>query len=249
MSIKTLEKKWEGNGADQNDKNRLFNDDREEIKNLFKIIKTGINSNWILYRMPKVGKGVPPPAKITDIIDDLFENEKMKNPDNTRVFFTFSRAQLTDQQKQALTYPHGLTPLDLYIVYQTDQFDEQENLISTNSTLVSFAEKGDGFTYAYYFSLSNQERLSIKQLSKSPESIQLSPNVKLTYDNYLEVYNNVLGTTIILGLSTTQPPLASLQYATKSKYFYEDLSENGINQPNLPETVLTGLSKNLSEFD
>ena len=201
--------------------------------------------------MPKVGKGVPPPAKITDIIHDLFENGKFQSPDNTDFLFTFALAELTDQQKQVLilTYPQGLTPLDVYIVYQVDQFDEEENLISTSSHLVSFVKKGDGFIYGYYYDLTDQERLSIKKLTKSSEPILLSPNVKFTFTNYTEVYNNVLGTTVILGLSTTKPPYASLQYAAKSKYFYEYLFENGIDQPNLPATVLTGLSKTLSEFD
>lgn len=200
--------------------------------------------------MSKVGKGVPPPAKITNIIGDLFENEKIKNLDNTRSFVTFSRAQLTNQQKKSLTYSEGSIPTDLYIVYQTDQFDMEGNLISTSSQLISFIKKNDGFTYGYYYKLLNQKRWNIDKLAQSSEPIKLSMDPIFVFDNYIEVYHNVLGTTVILGLGTEiGAQLASLQYTHKSKYFYEILYENGIEEPTYPITILVGLSKNLSKFD
>jgi hypothetical protein len=72
--------------------------------------------------------------------------------------------------------------------------------------------------------------------------------VKFIFDNYVEVYNNVLGTTVILGLDNKKP-YASLQYRdNKSKYYFENLEISGIAEPNYPKTCLIGLSKNLLMF-
>lgn len=196
--------------------------------------------------MLKVGKGVPPPAKISNIIDDLFKNEKIRNNDNTRLYITFSRAQLTEEQKNSLIYSEEFSPLDIYIIYQTDEFDAERNLISTNSQLVSFVKKNDGFIYGYYYNLLNQKRWNINKLAKSIEPIQISRDVIFVSGKYIEAYYNVLGTTVILGLGTEiGVPLASLQYSHKSKYYYVELHEDGIDDPNIPKTILTGLSKNL----
>lgn len=200
--------------------------------------------------MPKVGGGVPQPAKLKDIVDDLFENERIKYPDGSREFFTFVAATLTDQQKQSLTSLPGSTPLDFYIYYQVDRFDVNDNLISTSQYVITYVKKNDGFIYGIYFSVSGQTRFEIKELEKSPTPIVLVETAQLTPDNYMEVYNHIFGTTFILGLSTDSTfPLASLQYTKKSKYFYEDLVSTGVDRPDLPETVLIGLSKSLSKFD
>lgn len=199
--------------------------------------------------MSKVGKGVPPPAKLQEIIKDLFENEKIKNSDNTCVFVLFSRAHLTESQKKTLVYPQGLTPINYYIVYQTDYIDEEGDIYSTVSQIVSFATKCDGFIYGYYFNLINQERLSVDQLTNSEHSVKFCNEVEFIFSDYVEVYHNVIGTTVILGLSSgtdTELPSASLQYTDKSKYYYDELDENGIKDPNYPKTRLLGLSNNLA---
>jgi hypothetical protein len=198
--------------------------------------------------MLKFGKGVPPPAKLEDIIDDLCENEKIKYSDNTTDIITFSRAGLTAQQKSSLTpsYPQGSTSLDVDLIYQINSYDADKNLTKTQLFVLSCVKKNDGFIYGVYFDVFNQQSFEIDQLIKSPQPIQLSSTAQLITSNYLEVYNNVLGTTFILGLSTkNEQTYASLQYADKSHYFYENLSPNGIENPNLPKTSLTGLSKNL----
>src|SRR5690242_4346267 len=148
---------------------------------------------------------VPSPAKIEDIIKDLFQNEKIKNSDNTKILVVFSRAVLTDKQKAMLTYPPDIKSLDIYLIYQTEKYDEKKRLISTNSQLVSFVKKNsDEFIYGYYFNLANQGRSDIKKLIKSEKPIKLSENVKITSEKYVEVYNRIFGKTFILGLSTAQ---------------------------------------------
>ena len=202
--------------------------------------------------MPKIGRGVPAPAKFKDIIDDLFENEKIKYQDETREILTFSRAKLNDQQKSSLAanYPEGLIALDVEIFYQIDIYDAHNDLSKSNLILVSFVKKNDGFIYGVYFKVLNQQRLEIEQLKKSKQPIELSNNAEFVDDNYLEVYNNIFDTTFILGLSTLNQQIsASLQYTHKSLYFYENLLQNGIEDPQIPKTSLTGLSKNLSHFD
>jgi hypothetical protein len=200
----------------------------------------------------KIGEGVPLPAKFEDIIEDLFENEKIKITNDSRLFVLFSKVKLTEQQKKTLTYPAGVNPIDFYIMYQTDQIDKKGNINLLSSQMVSFAKKDDGFIYGYYFNLINQKRLCYDKLTASSKEIKLCDDVEIINDNYVEVYNNVFGTTVILGLSTgttTEVPSASLQYSHKCKYFYELLKQNGIQTPNYPKTRLIGLSKNLEICD
>lgn len=197
--------------------------------------------------MPKVGKGVVPPAKFEDIIEDLYENEKIKNADGSKTIFTFSAARLTDQQKQSLTYPEGFTPLNVFVIYQTDDFDASNNLTQSNLSLISFTQKGDGFIYAHYFEVTSQERLDIDLLEDSNKPLPLSSAATFSYINYFEVYHDIKGTTVILGLDT-EIPEASLQFATSSKYFYQAIDASGTIDPLIPETELTGLSDNLKKL-
>lgn len=187
----------------------------------------------------------PPPAKIADIIHDLFQNEKIKKPDGSRVYFTVSRVKLWDKQKNSLNYPLGVEPLGLYVLMQTDTYDAEKKLLSTLINLVSFAKKDDGYIYGYYFVVENQDRFKSSVLMESCKPVKLSHEANIINDNYVEVYNDVLGTTVILGLQSGDKPYASLQYSNKSRYFYEALEENGIKDPNYPETFLLEVSKNL----
>lgn len=199
--------------------------------------------------MPKVGKGVPSPAKFKNIIKDLFQNEKIKYQDDTKQILTFTQAKLNDQQKLSLTssYPTGSTSLNFYIYYQINVYNSSGNLIEIEQTLVSFIKKNDGFIYGIYFNITNQQSFKIKLLRKSKKSIRLSNNVLFTTSNYIEIYNDIQKNTFILGLSTQNDNIyASLQYSHKSFYFYENLLQNGIQDATIPKTKLTGLSKNLS---
>lgn len=197
--------------------------------------------------MPKVGKGVVPPAKFEDIIENLYENEKIKNADGSKLIITFSAAKLTDQHRQSLTYPTGFTPLNVFVIYQTDGFDASNNLTESSVQLISFTHKGDGFIYAHYFDIASQERFDIDFLEDSNKPIPLSSSATFTYINYFEVHHDVKGTTVILGLETDDPE-ASLQFATSSKYFYQAIDANGTIDPLIPETELTGLSDNLKKL-
>lgn len=200
--------------------------------------------------MPKTNS-LPCPANISDIIDDLFQNEKITNSDHTLSFYTFTCAKLTEQQKTLLIYPFDVTniiPLDLYILYQVDKFSANGEFISSFSELVSMVKRSDGFIYGYYFNLLNQERYSISKLSNVSSPLSLSTSVEITYGKYIEAYNNVMGTTIILGLGVgdeNNKPYASLQYSNKNEYYYESLFETGIDNPDAPKTIITSLSENL----
>lgn len=198
--------------------------------------------------MPKIGLGVPPPAKFENIIADLFQNEKTKNSDDTYSFYVFSQVCLNSKQKKSLTYPKDMVPIDRYIIYQVDKFDKYLNKISTDLKMVSFCKKNDKYIYGCYFTVLNQKRFSFRTLIGSSRSLKLN-NPRFVQDNYTEVYHNVLGTTVILGSGTDNSvPFASLQYTNQSKYYYGDLSENGIKNPDEPLTVLIGLSNNLTKI-
>jgi len=191
------------------------------------------------------GKGVPPPVSLHNIINDLFQNEKYRSR-GFKYKITFSQAFLTKQQKSQLIYPHGFTPLNLFIIYQIDKYNEFE-LVSTEILLISFIRKHDTYIFGVYFDVINQYRFDTDELKKSSNPISLDSTARFLSAQYLELYNNVLGTTVILGLSTKDPLSASLQYSHNCKYFYEKLSTNGIVDPDLSTTLLTGLSKNLEK--
>lgn len=200
--------------------------------------------------MPSANKGVPPPANINEIIYGLFQNEKIKNTNETKTLVLFSAACLTDKQKKSLTYPENMTPIDLYLVYQTDKYDNNDNLKSTTIQLVSFVKKNTDLIYGVYFNLDDQPRYDPCDLTKSSKPINLSNNAIAINSDYLEAYNDINGTIVILSLSTQPGHItSSLQYSNKSKYYYEELSRNGIVLPLFPETKLTGLSKNLSKYN
>lgn len=193
----------------------------------------------------KIGKGVPPAAKLEDIVKDLFQNEKTTNLDLTKTLYTFSAVNLTPAQKLSIVYPLGFNSLDYYIITQTDTYGVDKNLISTRLTLVSFAKKDNKFIYGFYYNVIGQDYIPIKHLTESRKPIDLSPAATLVTVNYMEVYNDVNGITTILGLSGVTNIYASLQFSNKGKYYYESLSAAGIDAPNLPETELTCLSRNL----
>lgn len=184
--------------------------------------------------------GIPKPASLTSIIQNLFQNEEICEP--TKIDITFSGVNLTEEQKSRLIYPINLQEyinLNLYIIYQTDE--------ETRYTLqlVSFLKK-DGYIYGYYFDIFAQPRYDICDLIYSKEPVTISDIAQFIYSQYNEVYNDVNGLTTILGLST-QPIYASLQYSIGCYYYYETLYNTGINM-NIPVTKLIGLSRNLRKL-
>lgn len=196
----------------------------------------------------KIGKGVPPSAKFDKIIEDLFQNEKTID-ENKKIIITLSLAEITSEQKQSLIYPLGFNPLHIYIIYQTDTLNANKEIINTVIRLVSFANKNDKFIYGFYFDIFAQNRFSIKLLKESCKAIPISPNARFLVINYIEVYNDVVGTVVILALfNGIDGPFAGLQYSHKDHFFIERLFQRGISQTNLPKIDLTGLSQNLSHF-
>lgn len=186
--------------------------------------------------------GVPPAAGIGAIVGSLFQNEKIGSID-----VLFSRVHLSVEQKELLLggYPEGMVPIGFYILYQTKKNDVEGDSVLLSSQLVSFVEKNDGFVYGCYFNLVGLGAIPNDVLTRSRESIVIDGNVEFVASNYLEVYHDVVGTVVILGLGSGASGYASLQYTHGSKYYYEQLGANGIADPNYPVTCLVGVSKNL----
>lgn len=145
--------------------------------------------------------------------------------------------------------------MDFYIIYQVDTKD------SYKLSLISFCEK-DTYIYGIYFDVVAQARFSRRLLKSSSCPIELSDIARFITAQYLELYNDVLGTPIILGLlaeinnidqSDGATPTgsifdrfgASLQYSHCHKYYYTFMNGNGITNPHIPTTRLLGLSRNL----
>lgn len=180
-----------------------------------------------------------PPASLKSIVGSLFQNEKFGS-----TIITFSRVALTDSQKSQLFYPEGFVPLEFYIIYQTELRKPQPES-PYQISLVSFCRKGDHI-YGVYFDVVAQARLDRCVLKRSPHPVTLSEVARFITSQYLEVYNNVLGTTVILGLSTDPNQIgASLQFSHGHRYYYQFTTATGIADPNIPKTRLTGLSRNL----
>lgn len=193
-----------------------------------------------------LGKGVPPPASLSNIVHDLFQNEKYRDS-GFKYKVTFSRVILTKEQKALLIYTPGFSPIDFNIIYQTDKYNEM-GFVSTKLQLVSFVRKDRYYIHGVYFDVFNQSRLDADVLKDSKNPVELSSTARFVTSQYLELYNDVLGTTVILGLSTKDNPTASLQYSSQCRYFFENLSVDGLVDPDLSTTILTGLSRNLIEL-
>jgi hypothetical protein len=191
----------------------------------------------------KIGEGVPSAATYEDIIKNLFQNETIKNDNGYDLKIVFARAKLSKKQKSKLSYPDGFTPINKYLLYQGNVY-QNKKLVRTNIQLVSFISKNDGFIYAYYFDVLNQNPFNLSKLRKSHRKIKLANSAVFNVASYLEVYHNINGLTTILSLSNTEP-YASLQYSVGRKYYYSSLKINGIVDTHIPITKLTGLSKNL----
>jgi len=197
--------------------------------------------------MPSVGKGVPPPLKLERVLSDLYQNQKTKNIDGTKTRFSFSKAELSQVQKDSLapSVPAGYEALDFFVVYQITDFDKDGTVTGYKLSLVSFVRK-EGFTYGYYFDVTNQQKFEIKDLEKSHKPVEFSDAAVFTTSNYVEVFHDIRGTSVILAFDQNRP-YASLQYGHAGRYFYEELVLDGIVQPDLPVTHLTGLSENLED--
>lgn len=190
--------------------------------------------------------GVPAPASIQAILRDLFANEHYKHKCVEEIA-TFSLLRLSKCQKEKLTYPCGFKPLNLFLLTQTDRY-ESECKRETKLAVISFAKKEcSKFIYGFYFNLADQERFHVRRLWDDCHRVELCDKATFTFDKYVEVYNCVKGTTVILG-NSTEPVYSTLQYADEEHYFYEELTAEGIKEPRLKKTELCGLSKNIALY-
>ena len=207
------------------------------------------------------------PASFHNIVKDLFQNEKFHTNDNVQYKQTFSQVSLTDAQKAQIVYPDGYTPLNFFIIYQTDKYADH-TFVSNELDMVSFVRKGssdsrssnastgpiqgfgDGYIYGYYFDILDQDRYRTAVLKDSSRPVTLSDNARIVPSQYLEVYNDINGSTIILSLSTDSTNLyATLQYSREGRYIYQQLRPSGLIIFNGDDALLTGLSKNLRNCD
>jgi hypothetical protein len=196
----------------------------------------------------ELGKGLTHPAKFEDIIEDIFQNEKMKNANDSKVKFIFAEAYLTAPQKASLIYPIGFTPIDAYIIYVVNNYSPLDDDVPTSSTasLVSFVKKADDFIYGYYFDVTGAV-FDAEVLEKSKEPIVVPLTAVITPSNYSELYTKVNHTVVALGLST-DPIETNIQYSHDSKYYYTNVGVNGITDLTIPKTELEGLSHSLKHL-
>ena len=188
---------------------------------------------------------MPKPATLKQVITDLFQNEKYEY-NGLEYVITFSQVKLTEAQKSSIIYPLGLNPIDFFVIYQTDSFNDY-GLVSSTLKLVSFVQKAE-YLYGYYLDVNDQPRYDIEILRNSCVPVELSSESYFSHSRYLELYNRLGEYTLILGLSTDAIASASLQYSHNCKYYYEELYPDGVREDN-PLTRLTGLSKNLHHVD
>lgn len=177
------------------------------------------------------------PASLGAVIHDLFQNEKGKKGEIVERIY-FSQASLSPNQKEKLVYPEGSIPLDIYVLQQND-----DSLI-----LISFIEKGDGFIYGVYFSITDQPLYDTKLLTEAKKPTPLCETATFTPHDYMEVYQDVVGTTILLGLKTSaDQPYSTIQYKHHHHYYYTSMNPTEIEEPTQCYKVI-GLSKNLHKL-
>jgi len=187
------------------------------------------------------------PASFRNIVDDLFENQKFHTNDNVQYKQTFSQVVLNDAQKAQIVYPIGYTPLNFFIIYQTDKYADH-TFVSYQLDMVSFVRKSDGYIYGYYFNVNDQDRFRTNILKDSPKPITLSDTARIIPSQYLEVYNKINNSTVILSTSFNPDNIyATIQYSYDSRYVYQQLLPSGLSIFNGDDPVLTGLSKNLRD--
>lgn len=191
--------------------------------------------------------GLPAFAPLQAVVAEIFQNEKVKDCKEETII-TFSNVKLSKCQEEKLCYPCGFKPLCVYFLYQTDKYP-CEGCPSSQLQLISLARKGcDKHIYALYFNLCGQERFHVKDLRDSRCSVRLCEGVSFEYSQYLEVFNCVCEKVIVLGHQGGCHPSSSLQYSECDKYYYEELSCDGLADPCAKAACLTGLSKNLRRF-
>ena len=180
--------------------------------------------------------GLPPAARLSYIIMDIFRNEEYC-VNNVKTTSLSSKCNLTSAQINQLTYAPEFTPCNIYILYQVSDGT------TTTLQLISFVRKNN-YIYGIYFDVNNQTPFSYSDLVCNCNPVTLVDSVQLVYSDYLEVYFDINGTTILLGFDSDSNN-SSLQYSDNCRYFYSFLSNTGLDENN-PKVYVTGLSRNLS---
>ncbi len=182
-------------------------------------------------------------VKLQTIIKNLFQNEIITS-NEMKQYYSFSKLTLTTEQIKQLTYPQTFKTMNQYILQQVDTWIGKNN--STKLTLISFIKNGDDYIYGCFFDIIDQERFKTKQLTENTEVIKLNQGVKFKRqdDYHMEVYENVLGVTVILNIQQTIG-WPSLQISHCYKMHTESLKDYGITQSKEPQIKYLGLSTNL----
>lgn len=184
------------------------------------------------------------PAKLDEIVNALFKNQKFFSEG----FFykqTFSRIIFNVNQLPLLIYPGGFFPLNYYIIYQTDKY-QNKNIISSQLQLVSFLSKNDGYIYGYYFDITGQPRYNPECLKNASCPLMIPPTAVFTPSNYLESYNKINGEIFILSLGSSPDNIyATIQFSECKRYTYQQLGPTGLAYLNDPDPIIGELSCNL----
>ena len=192
--------------------------------------------------MTNTQSAVAPPAKLKNVIHDIFQNKKQKGGT-----LTYSKAKLTTDQKNSLIYPEGFVSNGVYLILQIDDESGQLNSI----VIISFALK-DEFIYGFQYTVLNQKKYKIKKLKKSRKGIKISSQATFNFINnninvYCSIFNNK---TVILSLllHDVNNSYSALGYSNNGKYFVSLLGANGIEGADELPIYLLGLSKNLRKY-
>lgn len=196
----------------------------------------------------KLGEGVPKPAKLDEVIDHFYKNQKV---DNIGVRSYFSLASLNLTQMQSLTYPSGFEyhSKNIYIYNQNEEHNISDDTTTIQKNLIVLTKKNK-IIYGIYFEVTGFDSLSRTELTESKHAIHMPTTSVFAASDYLESYHNIEGTKVLIGLSLNPDQIgANLQYSHKNKYYYEHLTASGVQDPFRDVGKLSGLSSNLEHLE
>lgn len=179
--------------------------------------------------------GLPPKLSLSNVIFEIFQNEKLTHKDGSIKLLFYSHVKLTEKQISEMKYPPEYIPLGVYLLEKND----------TNLSLISFVLKKDHpFIYGFYFSITDQPELENDDLTKNRHALLLSDSVKLVLDEtYIEVYNDINGISSTLSYSSN-PFYSALGYPYHGKYYFQYITLSGLPEETITRDLI-GLSKNL----
>lgn len=189
---------------------------------------------------------VSPSVGLKKIINNLFRNQKIYN--NTKYTkISISAAKLSDTQISQIVYPENSIPLNIFLFYQTDKYDEQQLISSIPQLAVLSMDINSKYIYGVYYTLSNQPRFRTKYLVCTDEPILLDVGAVLIPGTYIETYI-MIGDRVTAFSTDSSDSSSSVQYSICDLYFSSYMTPNGLLETYSPKIQLTSLSRNL-HFD